>query len=61
MNEIDMKIEHTHWSVPIDLLTKNNKDLVHPLGVTRKIKFRWNACKIQLYDDGAVQVNRANI
>ena len=60
-NEAFMKVKHTHWNLPIDLLTRNNKDSVHPLGITRKIKFRWNACKIQLYDDGAMQINKADI
>ena len=61
MNEAYMRVEHTHWNLPIDLLTRNNKDSVHFLGITRKIKFRWNACKIQLYDDRAVQINRADV
>ena len=60
-NQKYMRVEHTHWNLPVDLLTRNNKDSVHPLGITRKIKFRWNDCKIKVYEDGAVQLNRANV
>ena len=56
-----MRVDHTHWNLLIDLLTKNNKDSVHPIGIIRKIKFRWNDCKIQVYEDGSVQLNRANV
>ena len=38
-NEVYIKVEHTHWSVSNDLLTRNNNDLVHPIGIPRKIKF----------------------
>ena len=56
-----MRVDHTHWNLPVDLLTRNNKVSVHPLKITRKIKFWWNDCKIQVYEDGAMQLNRADI
>ena len=60
-NEAYMRVEHAHWNLPVDLLTRNNKDSVHPLGSTRKIKFRWNACNIQVYENGAMQLNRVDV
>ena len=61
MNKAYMRVDHTHWNLPVDLLTRNNKESVHPLGITRKITFWWNDCKIQLYEDGAMQLNRADV
>ena len=61
VNGIVIRVDHTHWNLPIDLLTRNNKASVHPLGIARKIKFRWNNCKFQVYEDGTVQINTANV
>ena len=59
-NEEYMHVEHAHLHVPIDLLTRSNKDLVHPIGIPRKIKLYWNNCKILLYADGFVHFIKAN-
>ena len=46
-----MRVDNTHWNLPVDLLAMNNKDSAHPLWITRKIKFWWNDCKIHLYEN----------
>ena len=43
------------------MLFRSNKDLVHPLGITRKIKFQWNDYNIQLYEDGAMRLNKVDV
>ena len=60
MNEEYMHVEHTHWHIPIDLLTRSDKDSVHPVGTIGKIKIGWNNCKILLYVDGSMHFNGAN-